>query len=496
MKRNKYIILTLSAAAVLSAPGCRRDCAKTDPEPKEEAATQAQPELKFERLSFEAAVGSTPEQQDSTRAAMKSQTATFVSDGFSLDWSVENGIGNPDAAGTLTKGAQWNTTDAARPLADYTDRFHVAAFNGNSGNTAFIPKYTEVIEYKGGWFTIDEYYWKTADQKNFFAYTNLPSSGATIDCTNSNQTLNYTLPKTPSSQTDILMAAYHSESAETRKNVPMNFRHALTAVVFKKGSMLDKDGNPISDIKITSIRLDGVFKSGTATQGPSGSIYWPAFTDLTDISQADSNGLTVDPSTGVIGDVFFLIPQELYFDNVTVTIKLNYGGTNVSLAPFIINDGYWDPGFTNVYTVNYIEPNLSVSVTCNESTPGKVMGQPEIKVKGVKNYVRAAIVVNILDSEGLIVRSIDVARDGFASASEVYEGSFSGTFPGTGWTRGDDGFFYYNNPVSTGNAQTALNPLFTSYTYPALMTGQTCKLTVSAQTIQYDPNKTCQQAFN
>ena len=382
-------------------------------------------------------------------------------DGFTLDHCSAYGIGVKTIE---TKGAQINTTGSEKSLNDYVgaiSEFHIWGYNGD--NSAFITNEIAQLQ-EDIWDTDLGHYWKTNDAKTFYAYANTPASGTSVSCSTSGLQMTVSaIPAKASDQKDVLMARYKSGAPEKIVKVPLSFQHAMTAVVFKKGTV---EGT----FTIKSVTLSGVYSSAKAVFD--GSVAW-----------SDKSGSAT--VTGSEDDAFLLIPQDLATQNVTATIVFNNGTKDVTIQT-VLNTGSWEMGKTNTYTINYAVPNLSVAV--DYTNGGSSVSGIKVTKTGIKAYVRVAIVCHMVDGDGLV--------------HSTPEGTMSG-FNGTDWEKGTDGFYYYKNPVSAArdasgatltNQTTALNSLCTGYTLPT-ESGLTCKFHIAAQAVQYDPSKTCQQAF-
>ena len=226
------------------------------------------------------------------------------------------------------------------------DKFKVTAWNNDtSDKTAFISGYQE-YSYSGSTVSTDKR-WTKPYNKIFYAYANLPGSGATVASADyTGQTLTYTVPATAAAQNDILMGTYSGDGTSTR-TAALKFKHALTSVVFKVGTLTNVQ-------KITKITIKGVYASGSVTQGSNGAFGTWTASATQDVTQT----LTADlPTTAgaAIGVPFILIPQtaadglevemELTLtDNTTMTCTGTLGKTTGGIA--------WTAGATNNYTIS------------------------------------------------------------------------------------------------------------------------------------------------
>ena len=84
----------------------------------------------------------------------------------------------------------------------------------------------------------------------------------------------------------------------------------------------------------------------------------------------------------------------------------------------------------------------SVSCTVSESFNGTTKEKVQIQNTGTTDaYIRATYVVNWLNKDGTIAASVPTG----------YRYSLTEN-PDNGWTKGDDGYFYYRTPVAPGNS--------------------------------------------
>ena len=283
--------------------------------------------------------------------------------------------------GTATRASLINTTgDNTHQLSEYLTEFQVAAWEGTSGSTNFIPAYTKV-KYKAGgedgtenyWSTVNgsdkdvEYLWKkSVTTKTFFACANLPTTTDATAVTNASaasQVLRYDVSKvaTDDLQTDILMAYYSSTSAPDHGLVPLHFYHPLTSVVFKQSEDFAEDAT------ITGISIEGVYPSGKTTQTSStGTLFDWTKTDGSAFAKADETltvslgSVTVDADTKQIGGALLLIPQTFASDgSARIKVDIDYNGEGLTLYQPLAG-AEWEAGFTNNYVINYTDGKLSI----------------------------------------------------------------------------------------------------------------------------------------
>ena len=241
---------------------------------------------------------------------------------------------------TATKGTMLDSS------SDLSKISATAWNNDGSDHGAFISGYRDFTLTAGKATT--DVRWKKPYAKIFYAYANLPADGANVtSSTYDGQTFTYTVPDDASDQNDILMGVYSGDGGSDCV-AEITLKHALTSVVFKSGTIEGVE-------KITSITIDGVYASGSVTQGSNGSFSaWSGATSGKTVTQTITESL---PESGSeIGVPFILIPQtkpdglsvdlELTLkDNTTMICTGTLGSTAAGLV--------WEAGKTNTYTVSY-----------------------------------------------------------------------------------------------------------------------------------------------
>ena len=199
----------------------------------------------------------------------------------------------------------------------------------------------------------DEYIWKKDEIKTFFAYANLPSSGASISNTSaSSQTL--TLTALPDK--DILLGyysgnGYSGEPAKMTGTAGIHFYHPLTAVKFKKGTLSE-------GVTITGISINGVYTSGKTTQSATApsTFNWTktngsAYTAVDQTGTASLSSVTVD-ANGYIGEAIVLIPETFANAQSRIAVTLSTpAGDKTAYYP--LKGKTWSAGCTNVLTIGY-----------------------------------------------------------------------------------------------------------------------------------------------
>lgn len=251
------------------------------------------------------------------------------------------------------------------PIAFATDEsFVVKAWDATTLEN-FIPgsatgAYQEVTYSTGTslWSTSQEYLWEKGESKTFYAYSNLPASGATVaNASAANQTLTYAVPTTASAQKDILMGCCTSDGKSGNPLVMTGtaailFSHPLTAIQFKLGTV-----SGVTSFAVNSISIENVYASGTAVMTPATAAQtdpkdrftWTPSAATTTVSQ--NIGTQPTNASPAIGAAFLLIPQT-FASTSTARIKISctIDGKTVDLYQKLTS-GSWKAGYTNEYTI-------------------------------------------------------------------------------------------------------------------------------------------------
>jgi len=260
------------------------------------------------------------------------------------------------------KAACWTDDNAS---GSYTKQFDYTKVKKITHSTGSKHAYWSTVdETKSD--TILEKFWKgtgtakTKVNKKFYAYANLPStSGAATVATagSANQTLTYDISKVPTaaSQTDILLGYYSGNGVKPTHGTthtdyvgwaaPINFRHPLSAIRIKKGTVEGWTGTD----KITEISIAGVYASGTCTDN--GTFSWGSTAGSATVSMSATGGLAIGADS-IIGETFFLIPQTFTASAITISVNLTVDGTSYSPSATLSADE-WKAGNYYTYTLNY-----------------------------------------------------------------------------------------------------------------------------------------------
>lgn len=211
----------------------------------------------------------------------------------------------------------------------------------------------------GKWSPATEKYWPKGQNLSFFANANMPeASVATLHTDKSGHVLTYiAIPSSASEQKDILLGCYkgNGEAGGAKNQASIHFDHPMTAVKFKFGKIgsFKKE----TDI-IKSISISNVYSSGTCTAiyDASGepSFAWTDRSGSTTVSMNNPSGLPIGTS-GIIGEPFLLIPQNIVSQHVTITMVLTLDGVETTVVGSV-DTGDWQNGKTTVYSLSFRNP--------------------------------------------------------------------------------------------------------------------------------------------
>ena len=303
-------------------------------------------------------------------------------------------------------------------------------------------------------------YWPNneSDYVDFYGYTSVPTS---FTWGTKHESFTYTLPSAAGDQQDLIFAqALGQKKQSVNGSVNLHFYHALSAVLFKIGT-LPKDIS-LGNLTVT---LNNVKSEGTCTisadwgklEDDESPFSWDTENQaLKSYSQTftENNGAEFgnddDLSTDTDETAFMMIPHT--FDkNASMDISFTHKGLNYSFNhPLIIGEGdnqhkSWNPNtkYTYKLTINeYVEVEIKEdlpSSSVKEDVKFRNTGLSDVKM-------RAAIVGYwVVDEAQDIVLPWDI--------NKKEQGTVSGW--GTGWTKGKNDDFYYYDPVVKPGEETS-----------------------------------------
>lgn len=264
---------------------------------------------------------------------------------------VEDGFSNI----ADTRGATIATNDVAS--------FNVwASLTGESGGTTFFfPEEGVVFSKDVNTFESQEaYFWPGTGTIDFVAVANAPASGFDAVVTDNKVTgFTYEVPTDATAQNDIVVASKTGVSGSNNETVPLQFKHIMSAVQVKVGTMPTVGGT------FESITLKNVYNSGTYTLADGTWARGGTKSDYVVLNQSYTpvNGATIN--TGV--NTLMMIPQTLP-DDAILEVKFKYAGATeaITLTAPIAKDAdgayyEWKRSKTTFYTIS-IDENYNLTV--------------------------------------------------------------------------------------------------------------------------------------
>ena len=421
-----------------------------------------------------------------------------VKGSFELKDDAGNAIAMMEEATFDTPSPEQTKATLVNDLTGFGTTFQVSGFQGTAAyqeisNLAVTKQNEKYPDGTHEWTLSSPTSWPVGTDTNleFFAWTPVDEAVEAGKFTpNKTGSINFSYTVDNAlTQPDLMFAHYYGNGRDNTlgaSNAPvagvatMNFTHALSSVTFKA----DKSNPKLKGIKLNSITLEniGSTASCTASFGASTTYAWgTASTPLTYTTTFDSPiDLFVDGLTPCEdGTTFIVIPQT--FGNgsdARIVLNITCEGVKYNISYKLADDSRtttWEAGKTTVYIIKYGDVGVSIA---DEISDANVKQNLVIKNDGgVKEYIRAAIVANWCDSEGLILAPwTDASPTGFTD------------FPGTDWLPGTDGYYYYKKTVApTGSPAT----LFKEYTPPVSpVEGAHLEMTIATQAVVWDESLT------
>ena len=265
---------------------------------------------------------------------------TVISDGINVT-SFEGGtaatrglpVTSLDTYGSFH--VQAHCTDNGTPVS----QFYMDDNATNSDGTVWST--SQVRYWPGENRTLQFFAWAPADA----AFTATPGSPEST-------TFEYEVPAPATEQKDIVVATTDSYDGNYEQQVPLTFKHILTAVKFETGSQMQPG-------TIKSVALKGVKKSGTYKAFPTGSTgegTWTLNDATADYTQelnktttgAETNGTPVTTKDGT----FMMLPQTLPDGaEVEVVFQDETSGQERTMSASIAGT-QWPQGKTVTYSLS------------------------------------------------------------------------------------------------------------------------------------------------
>lgn len=213
------------------------------------------------------------------------------------------------------------------------------------------------------WSTSQVRYWPGENRTlQFFAWAPANAAFTATPGSPESTTFEYEVPALAADQKDIVVATTDPYVGNYEQQVPLTFKHILTAVKFETGSQMQPG-------TIKSVALKGVKKSGTYTAFPTGNTgegTWTLNDATADYTQelnktttgAETNGTPVTAKEGT----FMMLPQELPAGaKVEIIFHDSQAGTDRTFSASI-GGMTWPQGKTVTYTLS-ITPEYELEFT-------------------------------------------------------------------------------------------------------------------------------------
>ena len=247
--------------------------------------------------------------------------------------------------------------------------------------------------------TADEYYWPGAGTLNFVSIANAPTSGFVSKYNSSNtsiESFTYTVPADPTAQNDI-MAATASAAGNSNTSVPLVFKHIMSAVNVKVGSVVKGE--------IRSITFKNVYNKGEYF--PDRGI-WVVDKNSTDdftvkmeggkfVSDGENpNGTPINTSDAT----FMFVPQNPgsnaemiieFYDSETHRLYSDASGSYAPALRGSIADDNWDMSKTTNYMLSIDESfTMKIEPVGKKLDAHYIIGYANITVDGIDSWTITA----------------------------------------------------------------------------------------------------------
>ncbi len=199
------------------------------------------------------------------------------------------------------------------------------------------------------WQTSDTHYWPgSGSTVNFYAYYPTGISSSITHTAGSAPVLSYTVPDNTADQIDILTSSKADVAGDSYTQIPVDFKHILSAVQFSVGTSGLPNGT-ITKVTLNNIQYKGTYSlNGTWT---------PNTTDKKSFSQTVSASTSVGTVINSGTTTFMMMPQTLDSD-ASITVTYSNGG---SLTKAIT--GIWEAGKTYTYNLSKTIPVANFDYT-------------------------------------------------------------------------------------------------------------------------------------
>lgn len=357
MKAKKYLYQTAGKAAALAACLLLFSCSGDDLADYGSAnGGKHSDNICFSISAADKAMAKGASLADSSKAAGEYTAARFVmrspdtDDTLCVQTVISDGINVTSFEG----GAAATRGVPVTSLETYGS-FHVQAHCTDNGAPVSQFYMDDNATNSDGtvWSTSQVRYWPGENRTlQFFAWAPANAAFTATPGSPESTTFEYTVPDNATDQKDIVVATTDRYNGDYEQQVPLTFKHILTAVKFEFGSQMQPG-------TIKSVALKGVKKSGTYTAFPTGNTgegTWTLNDATADYTQelnktttgTETNGTPVTAEEGT----FMMLPQTLP-DGAEVEVVFQDGTSGQERTMFASIAGtQWPQGKTVTYKLS------------------------------------------------------------------------------------------------------------------------------------------------
>lgn len=295
-------------------------------------------------------------------------------------------------------------------------------------------------------------------------------------------------------QPDLVFAITPNQNQETNNGtVDLNFQHALSAVVFKIGTVPD-------NVKINSVTFSKVYGSGSCEMTSNGSdidFNWLQSGELQDYTQTFDKSVVNGQDINSVSDetCFMMVPQT-FNNDATLSIAITVNGRPYTMEKNLKEIiAQWEANKKYTYIISLPdEVKVNVDDDVDKESTHRVKSDLEITNTGIAPiYVRVAMIGNWVDQDkGDIVadwrNTGDAATDDgtfiwISGEPQAPNGKNNYT---RNWVK-HDGFYYYMKEIARGASIPDADLLFETYTLKednAPVPGANLELTIAVQALR------------
>ena len=357
MKAKKYLYQTAGKAAALAACLLLFSCSGDDLADYGSAnGGKHSDNICFSISAADKAMAKGASLADSSKAAGEYTAARFVmrspdtDDTLCVQTVISDGINV-----TSFEGGTAATRGVPVTSLETYGSFHVQAHCTDNGTPVSQFYMDDNATNSDGtvWSTSQVRYWPGENRTlQFFAWAPANAAFTATPGSPESTTFEYEVPALAADQKDIVVATTDPYVGNYEQQVPLTFKHILTAVKFETGSQMQPG-------TIKSVALKGVKKSGTYTAFPTGNTgegTWTLNDATADYTQelnkattgAETNGTPVTAEEGT----FMMLPQTLP-DGAEVEVVFQDGtsGQERTMSASIAGT-QWPQGKTVTYSLS------------------------------------------------------------------------------------------------------------------------------------------------